>query len=123
MFKEAAQPLSTEISTPEVSVSISLSIVTLIQIRAQHNLHQSGGKLLTFDFCTPKSSEDDKEFEIRNRPNSFSVRSFLFFENIFLNIFSPFSWLIEFLKYPSSYKNIFTFVNVFYFSRIRKFKK
>src|SRR3989442_15747882 len=46
---------------PEVSISISLSIVTLIQIRAQHNLHQSGGKLLTFDFCTPKSSEDDKE--------------------------------------------------------------
>src|SRR5256886_11779231 len=46
---------------PEVSVSISPSIVTLIQIRALHNLHQSGGKLLTFDFCTPKSSEDDKE--------------------------------------------------------------
>src|SRR2546425_10899217 len=98
MFKEAAQPLSTEISTPEVSTSISPSIVTLIQIRAQHNLHQSGGKLLTFDFCTPKSFEDDKELQIRNRPNSFSVRSFLFSEIIFLNIFNPFWCLNEFSK-------------------------
>src|SRR2546425_2516357 len=79
-----------ESAHPEVSTSISPSIVTLIQIHAQHNLYQSGGKLLTFDFCTPKSSEDDKELRIRNWPNSFSVRSFLFSENIFLMFLSFF---------------------------------
>src|SRR2546428_873610 len=80
-----------ESAHPEVSTSISTSIVTLIQIRAQHNLHQTGGKLLTFDFCTPKSFEDDKERRIRNRPNSLFGSLFPLFRKYFLNVFSPFS--------------------------------
>src|SRR3989475_7225266 len=46
--------------------------------------------VLTFDFCTPKSFEDDKELRIRNRSNSLFGPLFPLFQKYFPNIFSPF---------------------------------
>src|SRR3989442_4261778 len=85
MPKKAAKPLSTGISAPRgkyfyLSVNCNFDINS-----CEAQFISKWGQTVDVRFVHPqKSFEDDKELQNRNRPNSFSVRSFLFSKNIYL---------------------------------------